>query len=79
MGGKPYDVSFYNNMKEEYGACTILSQPKCKPYTRQGGCPYTRENMRCDLKLRCKKIGRLKLRIDLNRSGYAVNDIQLSK
>ena len=68
-----------SEMKESLGSCTMVSKPKCEPYTRQGGCPYTRENMRCHIKLNCNKVAYVQVRIDLSRYNNAVNAISLIK
>lgn len=77
--GSLSDTKFYNEMKESLGSCTMVSKPKCEPYTRQGGCPYTRENMRCHIKLNCNKVAYVQVRIDLSRYNNAVNAISLIK
>ena len=73
------DSELYNRFKQSYGPCTVTSKPKCKPFTRSGGCPYTRNNMRCHVDLKCQKSGYNTMQIDLNRSGYGVNSISVMK
>lgn len=73
------DSEFYNQFKQAYGPCAVTSKSKCKPFKRSGGCPYTRNNMRCYVDLNCQKIGNVTMQIDLNRSGYGVNSISVIK
>lgn len=78
--GRGYDKQFYEELKLEYGSCTTVSGPKCKPYIRPGGgCPYTRESMRCYVNLNCQKNGHITAVIDLSRSGNGVNALSFIK
>ena len=73
QAGPIFSKSMFNQLKQSYGSCTIDSKPKCKPYTRSGGCPYTRDSVRCHIDLNCQKVGHVNAQIDLTRSGNVIN------